>query len=136
METVVAWVRYCSAAVLAFWAAIPELTQLLMALMVIDMILGIAIAVRQKDFSPTQAWDGVTRKLGSLLIIGVAALMDPYAKRIMEVNLVQAASAFYMVPELGSIIRNAAILDVPVPPQFKSITQYFRSLSGEEPKDK
>lgn len=126
-------VQVLVALIMGLWAALPELTQLLVWLMVADTVLGLMVAVRKRDLSAQVAWTGATKKIGSLILIGVAGLVNPHVQGIIEINLVQAASAFYIVPELTSIARNAAILNVPVFVQMSSILRYFQATSGETP---
>ena len=58
---------------------------------------------------------GATKKLGTLLLVAVAAVLNPYAvQNFLGINLVQAARLFLHHPRLTSITRNAAALDVPV----------------------
>ena len=77
-----------------FWAAMPQLTQLLLLLMVLDTALGVTRAIRAHDLSAHAAWEGATKKLGTLLLVAVAAVLNPYVQNFLEINLVQAASAF------------------------------------------
>lgn len=131
MEHLQAWVRGAMAVLLGVWSVLPELTHLLVWLMVADTVLGFAVAIKQRNVSSAQAWNGATKKLGSLLMVGVAALLNPHIQSFIQINLVQAASAFYIVPELTSITRNAALLDVPVFAQLKDILKYFQVASGD-----
>ena len=126
--------RWGAAAIAALWAAIPSLTQLLIILMGVDILLGTILAVRRHDLDVGTALDGVTRKLVSLVLVGVAALLTPYVSGLVEINLAQAASAFYIVPEMLSISRNSALLGVPVFSEFERILDYFRSYSGGQDK--
>ena len=126
-------VQVLVAMVMGFWAMLPALTQLLVWLMVADTALGLMIAIRKRDLSAQVAWTGATKKIGSLILIGVAGLVNPHVQGIIEVNLVQAASAFYIVPELTSISRNAAILHVPVFVQMSGLLRYFQAASGAPP---
>lgn len=132
MENLQNWVRSIMALLLGLWASLPELTHLLIWLMIADTALGLTIAVRQRELSAAAAWNGATKKLGSLLMVGVAALLNPHIQDFIEINLVQVASAFYIVPELTSIIRNAAILDIPVFVQMQPILRYFQAASGTD----
>lgn len=134
MEQWQGWVRGVTAVLMGAWAALPELTHLLIFLMLADTALGLAVAIKQRQLSSSAAWTGATKKLGSLLMVGVAALLNPYIQDIVQINLVQAASVFYIVPELTSIARNAALLDVPVFTQLQPILQYFKAASGETTK--
>jgi toxin secretion/phage lysis holin len=131
MENLQTWLRSLMAILLGLWAALPELTHLLIFLMVADTVLGLTIAIKERNLSASSAWAGATKKLGSLLMVGVAALLNPHIQDFIEINLVQVASAFYIVPELTSIIRNAAVLDIPVFVQMQPILRYFQAASGE-----
>jgi toxin secretion/phage lysis holin len=111
-------------AVGVFTSAIPELVWLLVGLMVADIIFGVAAAWAAKDVSPTRMWDGVTKKILSLGVICIAALLDIYID-LLGIDLVQVTTLFYIGPELLSIIRNAAIAGVPVPTQFTQVLRYF-----------
>jgi toxin secretion/phage lysis holin len=133
IKTVFQWTI---ATLTAFWHGLPAATQLLFWLMVIDFALGVIVAVRTRNLSAGIAWAGVTKKLVALLLVGVAALLNPHVQGLMEINLVQAASVFYIIPELTSIARNAAILEVPVFAEYKDILRYFsdRGANKEEVK--
>ena len=134
IDNVTDGLRWIAATVAAFWLQIPSLTQLLIILMGVDILLGLILAIRHRDVSVATAMDGVTRKLVSLILVGVAALLTPYASGLVEINLAQAASAFYIVPEMLSISRNSARLGVPVFSEFERILDYFRSYSGGQDK--
>lgn len=129
IDRVLDWLRVAAAAVAALWCAIPSLTQLLILLMGVDILLGLILAIRHRDLSVQTAMDGMTRKIVSLILVGVAALLTPYVSGLVEINLAQAASAFYIVPEMLSISRNAARLGVPVFSEFERVLEYFRSYS-------
>jgi toxin secretion/phage lysis holin len=134
IDNVTDGLRWIAATVAAFWLQIPSLTQLLIILMGVDILLGLILAIRHRDVSVATAMDGVTRKLVSLILVGVAALLTPYVSGLVEINLAQAASAFYIVPEMLSISRNSARLGVPVFSEFERILDYFRSYSGGQDK--
>lgn len=132
MEHVQGWIRSVMAVLLGVWASLPELTYLLIWLMVADTVLGVVVAVKQRNVSSAAAWNGATKKLGSLLMVAVASLLNPHIQSFIEINLVQAASAFYIVPELTSIMRNAATLEVPAFTQLQPILRYFQATSGSD----
>ena len=132
MENLQNWIRGIATVLLGVWAALPELTHLLVWLMVADVVLGLAVAVKQRNLSAAAAWTGATKKLGSLLMVAVAALLNSHIQAIIQINLVQAASAFYIVPELTSIMRNAAILEIPIFTQFQPILRYFQSVDADK----
>jgi len=102
----------------------------------VDILLGVILAIRHRDLSVTTAMDGMTRKIVSLILVGVAALLTPYVSGLVEINLAQAASAFYLVPEMLSISRNAASLGVPMFSQFEQVLEYFRAYSSTRTEDR
>ena len=134
LDTVYQYAKWLLAALAAWWSSVPELTQLLVMLMAIDTLFGLWVAIKQRNLSATRAWDGVTKKVGTLGMVVVAAILNPHIQNIIEVNLVQAASAFYIVPELLSITRNAAVLEIPIFSQLTPVLRYFQSASGQEDK--
>lgn len=129
-----AWkaVQAITTVVAGFWCALPGFTQLLVLLMIVDVVLGTMLAFRNRDYSVKAAREGANRKVGALLLVLVAGLLNHYIPLPFEVDLVQAASAFYVVAEMGSISRNAAALDIPVFVQFKQVMRYFQAQSGED----
>lgn len=127
--------KWILAGLAAIFHGIPELTYFLLMLMALDCAFGLGVAIKQRDVSPTAAWKGATKKLGSLGIVVLAALVDNYID-ILGIDLVQVVTVFYIGPELLSILRNAAILEVPVPPQFVSVLRYFQTKDGETVENK
>ena len=124
------YLRWGAAGCALLWIQIPELTQLLLIMMVADVVLGLIVAIKKRDLSASTASWGVTKKLIVLLLVGMAAVLNHYIQPIIEINLTQAASVFYIVPEMLSISRNAAELGVPVFSQFETVLEYFRNYSG------
>lgn len=66
------------------------------------------------------------------MLVLVAALINYYVPLPFEADLVQAASAFYIVAEMGSINKNAEALGDPVFSQFKQIMRYFQSAANND----
>lgn len=124
--------KWIVATVLGIWSALPQLTQLLVWLMVIDIALGLAVGWKNKNLSTDKAVAGTTKKIARLLLVAVCALLNPIVNSVIEVNLVQASSAFYIVPELLSIVRNAALLNVQAPGQLDLVLKYFQAVGGRK----
>lgn len=118
----------------ALWSGLPGLTQFLLVLMGIDILFGVWLAFQTKTVNPTKAWAGVTKKVGTLVLVGLTALFHSYVP-FEAVDLTQASSAFYIVAEMLSITRNAVRLGIVVPPQFEQILTYFEGFTSEH-KDK
>lgn len=123
------WLRWGAAGCALLWLKIPELTQLLLIMMAVDVVFGLIIAIKKRDLSVSAASWGVTKKFAVLVLVGLAAVLNHYVQNVIEINLTQAASVFYLVPEMLSISRNAAELGVPVFSQFETVLDYFRNYS-------
>lgn len=128
VESIQGWVRSVAAIAIGLWASLPELTGLLVALMGIDIVLGLIVAIKERRLSASAAWSGITKKVVTIIIIGVTYVLNPHVTFI-GVDLVQAASVFYIVPELTSIVRNAAIMGVPMFTQFAPVLDYFTAAA-------
>lgn len=122
--------RWILAGCALIWFRIPELTQLLLILMIIDIVFGLIVAIKERDLSTHAALWGVTKKFSVLILIAVAAIFNHYVQPIIEINLTQAASVFYIVPEMLSISRNAARIGIPVFSEFERVLGYFRNYSA------
>lgn len=119
------YLKWALAGVAAFFHNIPELTWFLLILMVIDTIFGVWGAAQARQVSPTEMWGGVTKKIGSLLIIALGAAINHFVG-IKGIDFVMVFTGFYIGPELFSILRNAALVGVPVPPQVTAVMRYFQ----------
>jgi phage-related holin len=98
------------------------------------VFLGVAIALRDRTFDVHLARTGAARKVGSLVWLGLAAFLNGYFQPLMGINLVQAASAFYILPEFASVTKNSVLLGVPVFPQLQYILGYFEQVAGTKEK--
>lgn len=132
VETVQNIVRVAVAAVAGFWHGLPHATQILLLLMAADVALGVGVAIRDKAYNLDTARAGAFRKFGVLAMVGIAGVLTPYVVDVVGVNLLQAASAFYAVPELASVTRNAATLGAPSFPQLELVLGYFDRQSVDK----
>lgn len=117
--------KWILAGIAAFLNSVPQLTWFLIWLMVIDTLFGVGVAIRKNDLSSTEWWGGATRKLGSLGIVALAAVLNNYID-VAGIDMVQVATVFYIGPELASVLRNAVTLGIPVPPQIAGVMRYFQ----------
>lgn len=129
MDRIKSGVQWFSAIVIGVWEGIPALTQLLLILMAADLLLRVLISVRNREISYRDLWDIVTRKTVTIGFVSLGALLQPYVGEAMGINLVQAASVFYIVPELLSIVKGAGLLQVPVPHELNKVISYFDALN-------
>lgn len=85
----------------------------LLVLMLLDILMGLIVAVGTRTVSSSTSWRGMSKKATVLLILGVAAVIEPYAQGLPLTKLV---ALFYVVTETLSILENAAAVGVPLPP--------------------
>lgn len=127
------WLRVAATALLAVWHVVPAVTQLLVLLMVCDVALGTWLAISERRYNVDFARRGAGKKMATLVMVGVAAVLTPYVMSFAGINLLQAASAFYLVPELGSVTKNAALLGAPTFPQMAMVLEYFDAFGKGKP---
>lgn len=120
-----------AALLFGYWQMIPPLTQALLWVMAFDLILGVAVGIKTRNWSRKIMFDGVTKKVTVLVLMGVAAVLNPHVQGLIGIDLVRAASFFYLAYEVTSVVRNAAILEVPVFNQLQDVMRYFHVASGD-----
>lgn len=84
----------------------------LIALMAIDVLVGIFLSVAKCTLSSTVSWRGMSKKAIMLLIVGAAGVLQPFLPSVPILNIV---SGFYTLTEALSILENAAAAGVPLP---------------------
>lgn len=106
---------------LALYFGLPQVFQLLIALMLIDVLSGIAKAIYMRQLNSKISFRGMTRKAVIWLIIGVAWEFDPFISPVTELafsvgfRMSYAVAGFYAFHEALSILENAAELGLPIP---------------------
>ena len=115
------------AALTALWGWFGLVVVAWIGCMLIDYATGSAAALRAGEWSSKSARDGIWHKLGSVVAVIVAAILDvvighllanlpgvelPFAYTVLLCPLVVI---WYILTEAGSIIENAGALGAPVP---------------------
>ena len=115
------------AALTALWGWFGWVVVAWIGCMLIDYATGSAAALRAGEWSSKSARDGIWHKLGSVMAVIVAAILDvvighllanlpgvelPFAYTVLLCPLVVI---WYILTEAGSIIENAGALGAPVP---------------------
>ncbi|TYP73923.1 phage holin family protein [Paenibacillus methanolicus] len=121
--TIVAGLGAVEAFVFGIWQ--ESLTVLLVA-MGIDIISGIAAAVKRKTGLNSQigSW-GLTRKGLMFLVILLAHRIDVLlGTGYVTMN---AAIYFYLANELISIIENFGVLGIPLPPKLRELIEVLKN---------
>ena len=115
------------AALTALWGWFGWVVVAWICFMLIDYTTGSAAALRAGEWSSKSARDGIWHKLGSVVAVIVAAILDvvighllanlpgvelPFAYTVLLCPLVVI---WYILTEAGSIIENAGALGAPIP---------------------
>lgn len=112
----------------ALWGWFGWLVFAWVVCMAIDYITGSCAALRAGEWSSKQARDGLWHKLGAVVAVLVAVILDgvigiilanipaltlPFEYTVFVSVLVLV---WYIMTELGSIVENAGALGAPIPP--------------------
>ena len=104
-----------------------NLITILCILMVIDIITGLAKAVKNKNLWSRKSLLGFARKILVFLIITVANLLD----LLMNMNgtVVLATVTFYILNEVLSITENSAQIGIPLPEKLMEVIEVMNKKS-------
>ena len=115
------------AALTALWGWFGWVVVAWVVCMVIDYFTGSAAALRSGKWSSKTARDGIWHKLGSVVAVIAAAILDTVIGHLLAnvpgvelpftytVLLCPLVVIWYILTEAGSIIENAGALGAPIP---------------------
>ena len=115
------------AALTALWGWFGWVVVAWVVCMVIDYATGPCAALRAGEWSSKSARDGIWHKLGSVVAVIVAAILDVVIGHLLAnvpgvelpftytVLLCPLVVVWYILTETGSIIENAGALGAPIP---------------------
>ena len=127
INTFKAAVAAVCAALTALWGWFGWVIVAWIGCMIIDYVTGSAAALRGGDWSSKSARDGIWHKLGSVVAVIVAAILDTVIGHLLgnvpgvelpftyTVLLCPLVVIWYILTEAGSIIENAGALGAPIP---------------------
>lgn len=127
------------AALTALWGWFGWLVLAWIACMAIDYMTGSAAALRAGNWSSQAARDGIWHKLGAVVAVIVAAILDMVIGIIIEhapgISLPFTYEVFfcpliivwYCLTEMGSIVENAGALGADIPPWLTKAIESLRS---------
>ena len=109
-----------------------NLITILCILMVIDIITGLAKAVKNRNLWSRKSLLGFARKILVFLIITVANLLD----LLMNMNgtVVLATVTFYILNEVLSITENSAQIGIPLPDKLMEVIEVMNKKSETQKK--
>lgn len=111
----------------ALWGWFGWVVVAWVACMLLDYATGSAAALRAGEWSSKSARDGIWHKLGSIVAVIVAAILDVVIGHLLAnvpgvelpfsytVLLCPLVVVWYILTEAGSIIENAGALGAPIP---------------------
>lgn len=102
------------------WGGLDTMFVALLIVMALDFVTGILVGGRAKQLDSQRAYLGITRKKMMILImVAVSVVVD----RLVNTNGTTRSLVifYYFAMEGISIMENAALLDLPIPPKLKDI---------------
>lgn len=106
---------------------------ILIVFMFIDFVSGFTKAWALKEFDSSKFYIGGVKKLGILLIVAVASLLDNII-HIDSVALRTVAISYYIANEGFSILENWGALGLPLPKVLKDALAKLRKDDEDESK--
>ena len=131
------------AALTALWGWFGWVVVAWIGCMLIDYATGSAAALRAGEWSSKSARDGIWHKLGSVMAVIVAAILDTVIGHLLAnlpgvelpfvytVLLCPLVVIWYILTEAGSIIENAGALGAPVPEWLKKVIASLQDKVNE-----
>lgn len=113
------------------WAVAQPVMVALIALMVIDIMLGLMCAFAARKLSSSISRKGMFKKAATLLLIAATAALDPF---VPNVPIAMITTIFYAATEALSIVENAGRLGIPIPNRLNDALQKLRDDGAESPK--
>lgn len=102
----------------------------LIVAIILDYISGIIKAYVNKDLSSKIGFEGLLKKVGVLLIVMLAVLVD---KITGETGAIRTLVIYYFVANEGlSILENLALAGVPIPESIKNALKVLKDLGNDK----
>lgn len=103
----------------SFFGGMDGLLYTLVALMVIDYITGVVVAIVEERLSSEIGFKGIAKKVFMLLLVGIANLLDLHVLGGGASAIRTAVILFYIANEGISILENASVMGLPIPEKLK-----------------
>ena len=132
-------------AVLSFFAGLPPILWILLAVITLDYITGIICGAMGKSpktenggLSSKEAFQGLMKKALILFVVLLAALLDRAVSMSADIEFAAVSGAtclWFIASEGMSVLENAAAMGVPIPKILLNMLELFKSKGGEKPPD-
>jgi toxin secretion/phage lysis holin len=96
------------------WLRGSPLLETLLAFMALDILTGVMLAIVRRELNSSVSAIGACRKVASLAVVGVCVLLQKHMPQ--EAPIGAFGAIFFIASEGLSILENAALLGVPLPP--------------------
>lgn len=106
------------ASIISAFVALPDSMKLLFAVMLADLVVGVARAITEGGWSGEKSWKGALRKATALTLCAVAYGVQRYLH--LQAPLVEATALFFVWHFGTSLMGNAIALGLPVPAGLKA----------------
>ena len=132
-------------AVISFFAGLPPILWILLAVITLDYITGIICGAMGKSpktenggLSSKEAFQGLLRKALILFVVLLAALLDRAVSMSADIEFAAVSGAtclWFIASEGMSVLENAAAMGVPIPRILLNMLELFKSKGGDKPPD-
>ncbi len=103
----------------------------LVAVITIDYITGVMVAITYHKLSSEVGFHGIFKKILILLLVGLSNVLDMYI--IGKGSVIRTAVIFYYVSNEGiSILENAARLGLPVPAKLQVVLEQLQEKGAHK----
>lgn len=95
-----------------------------------DYVTGILAAIIKKKLSSEIGFEGICKKIFILIMVGVCNIID---ETLIGQPMLRTAVIFFYISNEGiSIVENAAVIGLPVPPKVVAILQQLKTKGEDE----
>ncbi len=110
------------------WMNAVGAVQILVALQLLDVAMGVLVSIKKSELCSTIGWNGFTRKIGTIMVICMVAVFDP----LVPGPLAQGAAVAYCGWEAVSFLEKAGMLGIWIPPGLMDILKKVRGSSRSQ----
>jgi len=129
-KSIKAWVSATAAGLTALWGWFGWLAAAWVVSMALDVVTGMAAAVKRGEWSSRRAREGLWHKAGCVAAVTASGVLDLVVGQLLAgwpegapfsytVLLCPLTVVWYMLSEMGSVIENAGAMGAPVPGWLK-----------------
>jgi len=102
----------------------------LTALVIVDYITGVMVAVLEKKLSSEVGFRGIFKKVLIFAMVGIGNIIDIHL--IKNGSAIRTAVIFFYLSNEGiSVIENSAKIGLPIPEKLKDVLEHFSKEENE-----